>query len=524
MTLLRLRSHIVTARRYFLRGAICGSLFTSVLALTPAHAQLFEAVSNDNGIGLDLPGGLGVWPPYFNSCHAMSQAALLACGQAMMQPGGLVVAPGCPAGTATLEGTAVGPSSHRTHVIFRGKAPACGLRGTVDSLFGGMVAVNPTCDSGRAYDPDVIDCAVVPPECDPATGFVGCLSKQRPGASCDQLRGNPCSVTTGAKTQREEDYSAPSGLAFIRTYDSLANADFGLGRGWTSNVRKRIEVGAGSRRARRSDGTREFFTPTSSGGLKPPSDSQLSLSQDSTGYTLMLRDGSTERYNLAGVIASDTNRAGQVTTYAYNGSGQLETVTGPFGHTLTFTYSSGHLATLTDSAAKTITYGYTSNRLTTVTYHDQSRRIYHYDNSTLPNLLTGISNREVDTTTTRYATFAYGTNGKAESTEHAGGIEHFSFDYDSATQTTVTDAESNEEVVTFASNQGVNNVTSRVFGSTGKSVVQAFNSNNGLLCRKDEEGRITTHGYNSSNQRTSTTEGLIGSCSSTTSTSETRTT
>src|SRR5262245_62912600 len=59
------------------------------------------------------------------------------------------------------------------------------------------------------------------------------------------------------------------------------------------------------------------YTTLFRSGWQPASDSGFALSQDGKGYTLALRDGSSERYNLDGRIISETNVAGQTTTFAY---------------------------------------------------------------------------------------------------------------------------------------------------------------------------------------------------------------
>ncbi len=54
-----------------------------------------------------------------------------------------------------------------------------------------------------------------------------------------------------------------------------------------------------------------------------------------------------------------TDPAGQVTTYAYDDAGRLETVTDPLDHTTTYAYdAAGRLETVTDPLDHTTTYGY----------------------------------------------------------------------------------------------------------------------------------------------------------------------
>src|SRR3990170_2679740 len=58
----------------------------------------------------------------------------------------------------------------------------------------------------------------------------------------------------------------------------------------------------------------------------------------------------------------------------------------------------------------------------------------------------------------------------------------------------------------------------------GKTLNQAFDANNNLTCRKDEENRVTTYTHNTANQRISMTEGQGGTCAAPVATSATRAT
>src|SRR5262245_63491161 len=101
------------------------------------------------------------------------------------------------------------------------------------------------------------------------------------------------------------------------------------------------------------------YTTLFRSGWQPASDSGFALSQDGTGYTLALRDGSSERYNLDGRIISETNVAGQTTTFAYDGSGRLQTVTGPYEHTFGIgNTGSGQIDVVTDPTDEEIHYQY----------------------------------------------------------------------------------------------------------------------------------------------------------------------
>jgi RHS repeat-associated protein len=240
-----------------------------------------------------------------------------------------------------------------------------------------------------------------------------------------------------------------------------------------------------------------------------------------------------------GWLLASTDNAGRTTTYTYfiynNGNSAILTgVSGPYGHSLTFTRQPGVWIRLIEPAGHITQYNFETSgpaiRLANIAYPDNTTKLYHYNEAglnggvNLPIHLTGISYVEANGTTYRHATYAYNANGKAVSTEHAGGYERFGLNYDSATQTTVTDATSTREVMTFETRLGVKNLVSKINQSDGKSVQQVYDANNNLTCKKDEEGRVVAYTYNATNQKTSMTEGLTGTCASPQSTAATRTT
>lgn len=365
-------------------------------------------------------------------------------------------------------------------------------------------------------------------------GPTGCASpalKKTNGhpTDCNASAGNPCNAATGNKFQTETDYrSSDAGSSLVRYYNSQLSGDLNFGVNWTSSfLGKHIDTSQAPRvGVFRADGRGEPST-CSNGTCTGDADSKLALTQDAAGYTLTLRDNTIERYNLTGKIVSETSPTGQTANYGFDTSGRLATVTDVFGHTLTFGYNTNnHISTVTDSAGQVIGYTYDiNNNLTRVDYPDATAKIYHYNEpvftsgTNLPNHLTGISYVDSAGVTTRYATYAYDTNGKAITTQHAqtdngAPQEKFTLAYNSDTQTTVTNPVNMQEVMTFSIiNLGVKNLVNKVNQSDSKSVAQTFDPNNNLTCRKDEESRVTLYYYNTAtNQRTSMTEGMTGNC------------
>lgn len=333
-------------------------------------------------------------------------------------------------------------------------------------------------------------------------------------------RGNPCSASTGNKHQQEEDYTGPN-LPFTRFYNSQFKANVGIGYGWMTAYHKRLVVGEVSGKERiillRANGASEMFSQQTNGSFAGDSDTNFNLVKNTSEYIVTDRLGNVETYNVQGLIQTETDSAGNTTTYAYNSTGQLTTVTGPFGHQLQFTYNATHhlieTATLPDSTVLHYSYQQSAQNmaynLTSVTYPDSSSKTYHYEDSSLPNHLTGIT----DQNGIRFATWTYDAQGRALTSEHAvttnaAPQERFLFSWGSTGDTTVTDPKGNKEVFKFITILGVKKLTEKANLADNKKILQTFDGRGNLTSHTNEEGRKTTYTYNTANQRLSMTEAV----------------
>lgn len=256
--------------------------------------------------------------------------------------------------------------------------------------------------------------------------------------------GNPCDPSTGNKFQSETDIQGALGLT--RFYNSRNLVDLGLSKGWRHQYQKRLDVLVNQLTLLSSAGKGEPWRKAS-GAWVGDADSDSSLIETESGFTVTKPNGSKEYYSQLGRLLSEQDSQGKTTLYSYNDNNQLETVTGHYGQSLTFTYNSDqHLQTVTDTLGYETTYVYNeSNNLVGVIYPDATpndssdnpTRTYHYENSNYPNHLTGIT----DENGARYARWAYNDDGKAILTKHAEttttgvGQETFELDYqEEATQ------------------------------------------------------------------------------------------
>jgi RHS repeat-associated protein len=330
-----------------------------------------------------------------------------------------------------------------------------------------------------------------------------------PGDGCTKC-GNPIDAATGNKFQAETDYSGPAhtGLSLTRYYNSGDSAGSAFGAKWHSTWHRGLTVAGNIATVTRADGRKDAFINNSASIWIADADvtsrlSPVPASGTQTGWALTLPDDSVENYTLAGQLSSVVARTGLSTSLAYNGSGNLTTVAGPFGHTLSFTYdSSNRVSRMTVPDGGTYVYAYDSNNnLFSVIYPDSTVRQYAYTNSSFPNALTGI----IDELGNIYATFAYDSNGRATSTQHAGGAELTTVTYNTGGTSTITDARGNAHTLTLTTVFSV----PKLSGVTGQPVSQTggkaftYDSNGFIASSTDWDGNVTTYTHDASGVETS---------------------
>jgi YD repeat-containing protein len=254
--------------------------------------------------------------------------------------------------------------------------------------------------------------------------------------------GNPCQVSTGAKLLNESDL-ANAPLTFTRNYHSLNLADSGLGKGWHNPYFKSVFVSGSS-----------LFIVSGSGRGEPlqkvgnfwqaDADSDYKVTETSAGFTLTDKLGSVSEYSGDGRVLSEIDTQGRSKTYAYDNDNRLSGVTDHYGFTIVFGYSTNgkdHLISVISNGGDEFIYQYDVNdNLVAVIYPDgfsdevdRPKRVYLYEDINYPNHLTGIIDENGD----RFATYAYDSEGKAISTEHAlttnpVGQEKVELDYEGA--------------------------------------------------------------------------------------------
>jgi YD repeat-containing protein len=241
---------------------------------------------------------------------------------------------------------------------------------------------------------------------------------------------------------------------------------------------------------------------------------------------LVAADDSSELYGPTGKLLSITDRAGTTLTLAYSdastpasvapAAGLLISVTDPWGRRLNFTYNSQQrIVRMTDPAGGNHDFAYdASGNPASVTFPDTKVRAFKYSEpehtqgTALPHSLTGI----VDQNGERFATFQYDTQGRAVSSEHAGGAQKVTLQYTSpGVSTTVTDALGVSRSYGLTTLLGViknNGITGSACPACGPAA-QTYDANGNVASRTDWNGNRTNYAYDlARNLETARTEGL----------------
>jgi len=287
-------------------------------------------------------------------------------------------------------------------------------------------------------------------------------TKKSPGNACF---GNPIYPVTGVKREYVDTGLRIGPTSLRLTYDSSRAAPVNppdeigpppfeppaFGKLWLSNLHKAVEIGPNKRGARvaRSDGRVVSFLGNGSGMFTADADINDRLVSITGGYRYFdAAEGTEEDFDANGVLKSVAYASGQSLTFSYSDSstptttapapGFLIQVQDTFGRTLGFRYgSTGLLTQIIDvnGNATNASYDPSGSNLVQLTWPDTRSRTFLYELSTFPWALTGV----VDERGLRYSTFGYDAQGRAVSTEHAGGVDRYSVTFGTPPQLLVTE-------------------------------------------------------------------------------------
>ncbi len=365
---------------------------------------------------------------------------------------------------------------------------------------------------------------------------------------------NPIYPLTGAKKEFLGTGLSIGGLQLSLTYDTTAKlpanqADIltlvernSFGALWKSNYHHQLEVSATLKSAllSRGDGFVLNFSGNGSGIFTATADHAHKLVSITGGYLFTDSiSGTLETFDAAGKLLGIASANGSSLSFTYDGENLVEARSGE-GRSIRFAYDANGLVirvTGPDGGAIAAAYDAGKN-LVSLTWPDGKAQGFLYENAGLPWALTG----KRDENNSRYATFAYDSQGRATSSEHAGAVEKFTVAYAAPSARVVTDnfdagANILYRSIGWSAPTGTSYIQpngqaiaadaqivggmpaltaqSQPAGSGCAAAVSAvsYDSSGNVLSRDDFQANRTCYAYDGSNRETVRVEGLANTAS-----------
>jgi RHS repeat-associated protein len=371
---------------------------------------------------------------------------------------------------------------------------------------------------------------------DPLGGQGKCSAGMDPLRNLNQcpVAGNPVSLASGNKFQREVDYpgTAPTVagerfLVFERHYNSEATVgQSSLGLNWRHSFDRSLVLSASGSVAtlQRADGSVHHFKSRGTAWAGERDEVGALTGSAAAGWMFRAPSGELERYDGAGRLVSVAGPGNLAQRLHYDEDGDattLDRVEDPFGRALVFGYQTAggttRLVRVTLPDAGEIRFGHSAaGQLTEVRLPGAAGEVlvrrYHYEQADLPRALTGIT----DERGVRYATYAYDAQGRAILTEHAGGAQRVRIEYladGSVVERRQLDASGREQRRThrFELRHGVR----RLVGTEGacpscgaQAREQVWNTSDRLASRTDFNGNRTLLAHDGFGRETCRIDGI----------------
>jgi YD repeat-containing protein len=267
--------------------------------------------------------------------------------------------------------------------------------------------------------------------------------------------GDPINAGTGNEYEVEED-AAYGDVSIVRYYNSDNQVRSShMGASWLDGYDRSISWSStsnGSIAVVSRQSGRELNFTKANGVWLADSDVPDTLTEidDTTGalmgWTLhVAATGQYEDYSAYGQLIDIRDQGRTLATFAYTVGGELSvagnplpatllrTITDANGRVTTFGYDDSlRIASVTGPDGGVISYAYSANNLLqTVTYADHSTRQYLYDESAYSAAASGLGKLTgiTDENGGRYATFTYQADGRATSSQHGQGADLHTVNY-----------------------------------------------------------------------------------------------
>ena len=252
----------------------------------------------------------------------------------------------------------------------------------------------------------------------------------------------PVNTLTGAYTTHVADLQLPGIGVPLRWGRSYTSADATVGRlgpGWTDSYAASLAVQPnGDVLLHGDEGQEVYYTKQPDGSFVGASGVRSSLSPTGGGYELIRHDQVVYSFDQNGLLTAEKDRNNQGLSFAYDGQGQLQTITDSVGRQIAVTYANGLVSRVTLPDGRFVEYGYTNGRLTSVADARGGTTQYTYDSG--GRLATIVDQNGHQVVRNVYDPASGRVTDQYDALDH-----HSSFAWDPATQTsTLTDARSNE--------------------------------------------------------------------------------
>jgi RHS repeat-associated protein len=328
-------------------------------------------------------------------------------------------------------------------------------------------------------------------------------------------------------------------LDLTRTYNSMSAATDGpFGFGWSFPYDMSLSFPDSTHVVvNQENGSQVTFAEQSGGTYTAPPRVTATLVHNGDGsWTFVRRHNDTFSFDSSGRLTQESDLNGYLTALAYNGAGQLETVTDPAGRKLTFAYTGSHIASVTDPLGRVVRYGYDgAGDLTDVTDVNGGNTHFTYDSAhrmltmRMPNQAPGVPG-----STGAVVTNVYDGEGQViEQTDQLGRTTKFAYSGEplgaSGGTTTITDPKGNVtvqdyrfgELLSETEGYGTPQAATWTFGydpatlgmtsvtdPNGHTTTSTFDAEGNVLTSTDALGRTTTNTYDSLNDLLTRTDPL----------------
>lgn len=334
--------------------------------------------------------------------------------------------------------------------------------------------------------------------------------------TCDPIEGNPIHPLRGVKREAVDLGLRVGELALGLTYDSAARAprlyvgatpaadtpadDEVLGALWSTSLHRRLAAAPAYSLNSATPGAMQALR----GGrvvvtFQREADGRYTADASRSDRLVALAAGGHRYHDIAAGAVEDYDAGGRLVGISWTGGARVDLTYSDGSTPVAVAPGAGHLIRATDHRGRSLSLGYTrlvspavvrlksiaadgspptvfdhdpAGQLRSITWPDGTRRSFVYENGALPWALTGV----VDERSVRLSTFGYDAEGRAVSTERAGGVQRYGVSYATPPQIRVTETLDPGMDAVFRVSEWVPPAGTVVTGPTGSSSTLAATS------------------------------------------------